>query len=179
MAYPEIELKGPDMRLALVAALTASPAFAATGEDAVSALQAHCLAPLEEGTALGEGLTRAVPEMEARLLDNKAARIFRTEDPSIVVVAHDSGETCEIMAIGTRPSDFDTAFRAWLGGQADYRINVEAAMGDVKPGGAYIARKVGEAYVQAFIQTHPESGFVGITASRVESSASADELFGE
>jgi hypothetical protein len=125
---------------------------------------------------LAYGLTRAAPEMEAQLLDGKAAQLFRTANPKIVVVAHDSADTCEVMALGLTVSEFDTAFRVWLAAQDAYRVDALAKMGDDIEGGAYIARALEAGFVQAFIQTHPKSGFIGITASRVAQSAQAEEL---
>ena len=176
----QMKTEDPDLRLAFVALFLATPVFAGDADDTMAALLGHCVTPLEMSTELGAGLTRAAPEMEAQLLDGKAAKLLRTDNPRVVVVAHDSGDTCEIMALGMVVSQFDTAFRGWLTGQPDYRVDATAKMTDDAAGGAYIARKLPDAsYVQAFIQTHPESGFVGITASRVDSSAAADELFGQ
>ncbi|MEO8531686.1 MAG: hypothetical protein ABI459_10715 [Deltaproteobacteria bacterium] len=169
-----------DLRLAFVALFLASPVFAGDADDAMTALLNQCVTPLETAAEVGAGLTRAAPAMEAKLLDGKAAKLLRTDNPRVVVVVHDSGVTCEIMALGMVVSEFDVVFRDWLTAQPDYRVDVGAKMTDEGPGGAYIARKLPEAgYVQAFIQTHPESGFIGITVSRVETSAAADELFGE
>jgi len=176
----QIKTEDPNLRLALIALFLASPVFAGDADDTMAALLGHCVAPLETTSELGAGLTRAAPEMEAKLLDGKAAKILRTENPRVVVVAHDSGDTCEIMALGMTISEFDTAFRDWLTTQQDYRVDATAKMADDVAGGAFIARKLPDAgYVQAFIQTHPDSGFIGITVSRVASSAAADELFGQ
>jgi hypothetical protein len=164
------------VRLALFALLIATPALASDGDDVMEALLSHCVSPLETGAPLAYGLQRAAPEMEAKLLDGKAARVFRTTNPKIVVVAHDSADTCEVMALGLTISKFDVAFRAWLGGQTDYRVDAEAKMGDEIDGGAYIARALQAGFVQAFIQTHPQSGFIGITVARVAQSAQAEEL---
>jgi hypothetical protein len=164
------------VRLALFAVLVATPCFANDGEDVVQALLGHCMTPLETGAPLAYGLTRAAPEMEVKLLDGKAAQVFRTANPKIVVVPHDNAETCEIMALGLSVSEFDAAFRAWLASQASYRVDAGAKMGDDIEGGAYIARALDAGYVQAFIQTHPQSGFIGITAARVAQSAQAEEL---
>jgi hypothetical protein len=179
-AIMQMKTEDPDLRLVLVALFLATPVFPGDADDTMAALIGHCVTPLETTAELGAGLPRAAPEMEAKLLDGKAAKILRTENPRVVVVAHDSGDTCEIMALGMVVSEFDQAFRDWLEGQADYRVDVTAKMTDAEAGGAYIARKLpDEGYVQAFIQTHPDSGFVGITVSRVVRSAAADELFGQ
>jgi hypothetical protein len=150
--------------------------MAGAADDAVASLVSACVAPLETGTAIGDGLVRAAPEMEAKLLDNKAGKLFRTENSSVVVVVHDSGDTCEIMALGLRIAEFDTAFRGWLADEPAYRIDAEANLNDDAPGGAYIARAIDTGFVQAFIQTQPDTGFVGITVSRVSQSSAAEEL---
>ena len=113
--------------------------------------------------------------METKLLNGKPGRIFRTASPKIVVLAHDSGTACEVMGLGIAIAEFSAALHAWLDVDSDFVIDATANMPATGQGGASIARVMPEGdFLQAFIQTLAEAGFVGITVSRVAESAAAE-----
>lgn len=151
------------------------------GADLVQSMSGVCVASLVSGTDVGPGLTRAEPAMESKLLNGKQGKIWRTENPKIVIVAHTSGDTCEVMGLGILPSEFSESLQVWLreDGQS-FKIDPGHNMQDTTPGGAYLAQPLDDGgFVQMFIQTHPETRFVGITVARVEDSVQARELLGE
>lgn len=165
-------------KISLVAAMLCAPALA-QAEPVVQAVSDFCVLPLHQGAEMGDGLSRAPAEMETKLLNGKLGKIYRTANPQILVVAHDSGQTCEIMALGTDLS----AFVAALG---DLRIDdgVFASSPDTTfpsdaPGGGYLAavREAG-GFMQIYLTTHPESRFIGATVGRVDDSAMARQVLG-
>ena len=169
------------MGLLMSIAAMGTVARADGGADLVQSMSEICVASLETGANVGPGLTRAQPAMEAKLLNGKQGKIWRTENPKVVIVAHSSGETCEVMGLGILPSEFDRSLQAWLldAGQT-FKIDPGHNIQDATPGGAYLAQPLADGgYVQMFIQTHPETRFVGITVARVEDSVQAKELLGE
>lgn len=167
------------IRLLTVTLAFALGGLAAQAGAVIDATQRHCIDPLHTDVALGFGLERAPAEMEVKLLHGKQGRIFRTDNPQILVVAHDSGKTCEIMAIGTDISGFNAATAGWqLDGVAmtaseDSNVHLD------KPGGGYYAgARASGGYIQIFVTSHPESRFLGLTVGRVEDSAHAREVLG-
>ncbi|GAA3856639.1 hypothetical protein [Celeribacter arenosi] len=163
---------------AAMAFATITP-LSALAEPVVDAVQSYCVTPLHGDTALGFGLTRASAQMEAQLLNGKDAALFRTDSPNILVVAHNSGQTCEVMALGTDQSDFVAAT-----GDLSLDGGVFAQSADTvyfadKPGGGYlVAPRDAGGFIQAFVTTHPESRFIGVTVGRVADSAMAREVLG-
>lgn len=151
------------------------------GTDLVESMSGICVSSLESGSEIGPGLTRAEPAMETKLLNGKQGKIWRTGNPKVVVVAHTSGETCEVMGLGVLPSEFDQSLMTWLQDEGQsYRISPGHNIQDNTPGGAFLARRLDDdGFIQMFVQTHPESNFIGITVARVADSAEARELLGQ
>jgi len=176
MIRPLLGMSGAMVGLALM--LGASQAQASDGSEMVGALRDVCMVSLETRTAVGPGVTRAPAEMEAKLLNGKIASVWRTANPKIVVVAHDSGNTCEVMGLGMVVSDFAEALRLWAA-DAGMVIDADENMNDDGPGGAYLARAMAEGdFVQIYIEAQPAQTFVGVTATRVQDSVQAKELLG-
>ncbi len=164
--------------LALALLLMPGLALADDRADIAGALAAACVTPLEERQPMAEGLERAPEAMAAQLLNGKDATLWRHANPKIVVVAHNSGETCEIMGIGFDMGDVAVAVRGWAA-EADYTIAEGENMDRATGGGAYLVRALEPDYVQIFVHTDAPRGFVGITAGRVKVSAQAEEVLGE
>ncbi len=164
-------------RLAVLLALVAGTAQADNGADLIDALSASCIEPLESGGALAEGLTKAPVSMSMQLLNGKDATLWRLPNAKLLVVAHNSGNTCEVMALGVDMAVLANALRGWAF-EAGYTIadgeNMDLATG----GGAYIVRALDEGFVQIFVHTDAPRGFAGISAGRVEDSAQAREVLG-
>lgn len=149
----------------------------AMADPVIDAVQAHCIDPLYHATPLGAGLEAAPAAMAAKLLNGKTAQLFKTADPQILVVAHNSGATCEVMALGHDFASFAQATDQWKIGEVAFTASEGSQVFMEKPGGGYyvIARDAG-GYVQMFVISQPEMGFLGITAARVDDSAQAREI---
>jgi len=148
-----------------------SAAFASDGSDVLNAMVSNCITPLESKTRLGDTLARADAAMETRLLDGRLGRVFRTANPKVVVLVHDSGTTCEVMGLGIAIAEFAVSLDAWLDVDPNFAIDAGANMPAQGQGGASIAGAMPEGdFVQAFIQTLAEAGFIGINVSRVADS---------
>lgn len=160
--------------------LFAGAARANEGADMIGAMAGICITSLESGAAVGPGLKRADPAMEAKLLNGKTGTVWRTWNAQIVIVAHDSGDTCEVMGIGMLPGGFARALNGWREDAGrSYAIDAGQNMPDDGPGGAYLARQMPERdFIQMFIQTQPEARFIGITVARVKDSTQAREVLG-
>lgn len=156
------------------------PVLADDAADIMNAISDICIDRLENGRAIGAGLDRANAAMENKLLNGKAGKIWRLNNQKVVIVEHDSGETCEVMAIGVDPSDVGAALQVWMGfdGQA-FTIDPEYKLPAQGSGGAYLARQLENGdFLQVFVQSQAEAKFVGMTASRVQDSVQARELLG-
>jgi hypothetical protein len=154
-----------------------TPAFATDGSDVLSAMVSNCITPLQSKTELGADLTRADSVMETKLLDGKLGRVYRTANPKVVILAHESGTTCEVMGLGIAVPEFTASLDAWLDVDTDFVIDDTANMPATGQGGASIARIMPEGdYMQAFIQTLGDAGFIGITVSRVAESEAAKAM---
>lgn len=164
--------------LCCLLALAPGVIHAEDGPDLIEALSASCIMPLETGGGLAKGLEVAPDEMAARLLNGKDAVLRRHPNPRILVVAHNSGDTCEVMTLGIRAETVADGIRAWAG-QAGYTIADGENMALPTGGGAYLARALDEGFVQIFVHTDAARGFTGITAGRVADSAQAREVLGQ
>lgn len=164
--------------LFLATALAALP-FTAMAEDLTEAAARYCVTPLHTDVALGFGLDRAPAAMEAKLLKGKIAKIYRTDNPQVLVVAHDSGQTCEIMAIGMDIEAFGAATSGWMLDDAPFKASADSNINGDTPGGGYFAAQRGDGdFMQMFVTTHPESRFIGVTVGRVADSVHAREVLG-
>ncbi len=163
-----------------LAGFAAVPAFAADADAVLGALVKHCITPLETNGLLGATLTRADAGMETKLLDGKLGRVFRTANPKVVVVAHDSGSTCEVMGLGIAVAEFSASIGFWLEVDSNYVIDSGANMPATGQGGASLARAMPEGdFILAFIQTLAEAGFIGITVSRLADSEIAKQMLAQ
>ncbi|WP_417250278.1 hypothetical protein [Celeribacter sp.] len=169
------------MRLiaALVAAVLGYVPMSVSAEPVVDAVQAHCITPLYLDTELGFGLERAPKQMEAKLLQGKVARLYRTDDPKILVVAHESDRTCEIMALGTDLAAFDTAISTWTVGEMPFTASDDSVLlTDAPSGGYYVAALPEGDFIQVFVAVRPGAKFIGVTVGRVGDSAMARQVLG-
>lgn len=164
---------------AVVAAACFGGAIAAHAEFAADAVQTHCITPLHTGAALGEGLQRAPKDMEAKLLNGKIARLYRTDDPQILVVAHESGQTCEIMALGADLGAFGAAIEAWEIDDTLFTASADSLIkADAPSGGYYVAPRGEDGFIQVFVTSRPDARFVGVTVARVPDGAMARQVLG-
>lgn len=151
--------------------------LSAAADPVTQAVQSYCITPLANDIALGFGLERAPKEMEGKLLNGKVAKLYRTDDSRVLVVAHESGQTCEIMALGTDIVEFAIATSEWrvdgvqMTASASTNINPEG-----QSGGYFAAALEAGGYVQSFVTVLPERHFIGVTTSRVDDSAQAREV---
>lgn len=160
--------------------LTIIPAlvFAGDREDLAHALSNACITPLETKTKLAAGFDPAPDAMAAKLLNGKDATLWRHENSKIVIVAHNTGETCEVMGMGLDMNAVAISIRGWA--EASGYIFSEGENMDLATGGgAYLVRALDTGFVQIFVHTDAERGFVGVTASRVKESTQAREVLGE
>lgn len=166
--------------LSLLPVVGAAASETARSTDAVvAATQRYCIDPLARDTALGFGLERAPAAMEAKLLNGKLARIFRTDDPQILVVAHDSGKTCDIMALGKDVGAFGAAIGDWQLDTAPFIASPDSQIHLDKPGGGfYAAQRAEGGFVQMFVTTQPQYRSIVVNVVRAQDSALAREVLG-
>lgn len=157
------------------------PGFCAadTGGDVVAAMERDCLAPLRAAAPLGTGLTRADAAMEATLLNGKIGKVYRTENSAVVVIGHASGDTCDVMGLAVPGAELAARFEAWRAGAgASFAASADTSIATSGAGGGYFASPLdGGGFLQIFVTQH-DTGFVGVTASRVADSAQAREVLG-
>ncbi|WP_417260466.1 hypothetical protein [Celeribacter sp.] len=146
-------------------------------EPVTQAVQSYCITPLEKEIALGFGLERAPKDMERKLLNGKVAKIYRTDDSRVLVVAHESGQTCEIMALGTDIVEFAVATSEWRVGGAEMTASASTNINPEGQSGGYFAAALESGgYIQSFVTVLPDNRFIGVTTSRVADSAQAREV---
>ena len=153
-------------------------ALADDAEDLIDVLTEACVVPLQNEAVMAQGLDVASEAMATQLLNGKDATLWRHPNPKLVVVVHNSGNTCEIMGLGIDMAGAATAIRDWAG-DAQYTFAPGENMDLPAGGGAYLVRAVEDGYVQIFVHVDTPRGFLGITAGRVADSAQAREVLGE
>ncbi|MEN8837240.1 MAG: hypothetical protein ABF243_08865 [Celeribacter marinus] len=148
-------------------------------EPVARAVQDYCITPLAEDIALGFGLARASAEMERKLLNGKVAKLYRTDDSRIMVVAHESGQTCEVMALGADIVEFAVATGGWRVRDTAPASSPSTNINPNGQSGGYFAARLGDdGFIQSFVTVLPERQFIGVTTSRVAQSAQAREVLG-
>lgn len=164
--------------LSILMGLLPGLAFADDQQDLVGALSETCVAPLEQGMPMVQGLTAAPDAMAAKLLNGKDATLWRHANPKIVILAHNSGNTCEVMGLGLDMGAVSGVIRDWAA-EAGYTVAEGENMDLPTGGGAYLVRALDEGFLQIFVHFDTPRKFIGISAGRVEDSAQAREVLGE
>ena len=170
-------------KLFIAASIFAAGPVAAQDGGAVilQAMSAGCLNKLDTGSFNTEIYERAVPQMELQLLNNRSGRVWRTEDPRVVIVDFESETLCDVMGLNVPVNEFVNALTGWLSfeGRA-FTVDTDANLTPDSADGAYFVRKTDAGdYIQVTVTSSPENNFIGLNVQRVADSFAAQEVLGE
>ncbi len=147
----------------------------------VQAMAKGCLEKLETEIFDTETFTRADLNMEIKLLNNRSGRVWRTEDPRVVIIDFESETLCDVMGLGVPVAEFSNALTNWLAfeGRA-YTLDTDAELTPDSADGAYFVRKADDGdYIQVTVTSNPEYNFIGLNIARVQNSFTARDVLGE